>query len=636
MGRPYKVEMQQLSEVYALVAEMNIDPLREWLKSISDTPLITVASGGSLTAALMLGHLHHKYTGQISKCLTPLEMADSLNVVQHSNVVVFSASGKNEDVLSIFELLARNEPKHLLGVCGRHDSKLKAVSEKYEYVDFFEFDLSHYKDGFLATSSLVAFCFLIERAYSELYLLDSDSPDFSEIARETYECRDIVRFLQLDNRKTLVVLYDPELKSSAYDLESRLIEAGLINTQLSDLRNFGHGRHHWLAKHGSSSSVIIFTTNARSAFGDKIMKILPEDVPCKKIEFSEKARFLQLKSIVFTMYLTLYVGDAVSIDPGRPGVPEFGRKMYHLKGAYKANLDISRDTRKIALIRKKRVLDGSIDDNTISESLDSFVRRLAQSRFKAIIFDYDGTICRHSERFSGISELAALHLTRLLDSGIYIGIATGRGRSVREAMRKVIPERLWGRVLVGYYNCGIFGLINDDSQPDVSLHPHPILEEVKNRIDKSDLLSGMTIEVRPKQITITCSNNLSYGKIVEQLIGSIGKDFPAVSIVSSTHSIDILAPDVNKITILNEINNLWGIDVGAMLTIGDQGKWPGNDYALLDSPYSLSVDTVSSSMRSCWNIAPPGIKGVQATLHYLGCLIPDGSDGTVAFQGKII
>jgi hypothetical protein len=55
----------------------------------------------------------------------------------------------------------------------------------------------------------------------------------------------------------------------------------------------------------------------------------------------------------------------------------------------------------------------------------------------------------------------------------------------------------------------------------------------------------------------------------------------------------------------------------SILCIGDRGRWPGNDYALLGSPFALSVDEVSPDPLSGWNLAAPGRRGVTAALDYL-------------------
>ena len=66
-------------------------------------------------------------------------------------------------------------------------------------------------------------------------------------------------------------------------------------------------------------------------------------------------------------------------------------------------------------------------------------------------------------------------------------------------------------------------------------------------------------------------------------------------------------------------------DVEHTLCIGDYGSVEGNDYEMLTVPASLSVDKVSRNAESCWNIAPVGMVGLDATLYYLSRLtIKDG------------
>ncbi|MEK9939853.1 MAG: hypothetical protein VW548_02645, partial [Methylotenera sp.] len=54
-----------------------------------------------------------------------------------------------------------------------------------------------------------------------------------------------------------------------------------------------------------------------------------------------------------------------------------------------------------------------------------------------------------------------------------------------------------------------------------------------------------------------------------------------------------------------------------ILTMGDQGAWPGNDASLLEHRYSLSVDTPSRRMDRGWKFAPDHKRYVDATLWYL-------------------
>ena len=65
-----------------------------------------------------------------------------------------------------------------------------------------------------------------------------------------------------------------------------------------------------------------------------------------------------------------------------------------------------------------------------------------------------------------------------------------------------------------------------------------------------------------------------------------------------------------------EITDIVG-SLDEILCIGDRGRFPGNDYELLSHTFALSVDEVSANASSGWNLAPPGCRGVAATLFYL-------------------
>mgnify|MGYP003502064820 CR=1 FL=1 len=80
------------------------------------------------------------------------------------------------------------------------------------------------------------------------------------------------------------------------------------------------------------------------------------------------------------------------------------------------------------------------------------------------------------------------------------------------------------------------------------------------------------------------------------------------------------------IVVYHEVSKLNVIEnPDTTLCIGDYDSVEGNDYELLTSRASLSVDKVSKNADSCWNIAPSGVYGLDATLYYLSRLtVKDG------------
>ena len=87
--------------------------------------------------------------------------------------------------------------------------------------------------------------------------------------------------------------------------------------------------------------------------------------------------------------------------------------------------------------------------------------------------------------------------------------------------------------------------------------------------------------------------------------------------VRSKHSVDILANGVSKSRVIASIIQNDKIDPYEILTMGDQGAWPGNDAALLEHRFSLSVDMPSRRLDRGWKLAPAEKRDVDATLWYL-------------------
>jgi hypothetical protein len=106
-----------------------------------------------------------------------------------------------------------------------------------------------------------------------------------------------------------------------------------------------------------------------------------------------------------------------------------------------------------------------------------------------------------------------------------------------------------------------------------------------------------------------------------------------IQILESSHSVDVLAPNVTKLSLTKKVDAQVSENgfVAQSLCIGDKGKWPGNDFALLSGQYSLSSDTVSWDPNTCWNLAPLGHRCVQATSDYLKSL-EFGEKGLMRFN----
>ncbi len=625
MGKPYATELDRLPETYAWAMGAPIDRLAAAVSTSASLPLLAIGSGGSLTAAHIACGLHQTHAGVVARPLTPLEFVSSSLYLGRHNVMLLSAGGNNADIVSALQNAAIREPRRCLAFCLRRRSRLSRLAEAYRLVDLIE-DLNPptVKDGFLATNSLLAFSVLLVRAYAHAFSVpDSLPPRLEDLVVTDRSFADYCSELRaackpLWKRETLVVLYGSQVHAAAVDLESKSSEAALGNTQIADFRNFAHGRHHWLAKRGSTSGVFALYGQDDRDLAERTLRLIPPTMPIVRVCLPGTGSVAAIGALVAGLHVIGAAGEQRGIDPGRPGVPMFGRRIYGLRGLRGLSKRILVPD-SVAISRKLRcdisVLATRRDMSFWGDSFRKFTNTLQAASFAAVIFDYDGTLCDERDRFSGLRPETVQQLARFLRAGILVGMATGRGRSVRDDVREALPRKLWASVYLGYYNGSDIGVLSDDTRPDAAAAPCDSIKEVAARIAQDPIISRVaTCEPRHAQVSVqpgaTASADFVWRR-VQQLAHS-----RHTKVLRSSHSIDLLAHSVSKLSLLAHLKDIVP-KAKQVLVIGDKGQWPGNDHELLSTPFSLSVDEVSGDPDACWNLAPPGYRGVQAVLHYL-------------------
>ena len=347
----------------------------------------------------------------------------------------------------------------------------------------------------------------------------------------------------------------------------------------------------------------------------KTLNLIPKGIPIAEINTEYSGSIGALSLLIQVMYAIKIFGDFREIDPGRPGVATFGRKIYHLgipKTRSNSKIENVAITRKFGIIKDKEELEIK------SKAFKKFLNKLESTTFDAVIFDYDGTLCDLPNRFKSPSSQIIEGLIEFLQNKIPIGIATGRGKSVRNELQQVIPEKFWSNLFVGYYNCADIAALNENNKPEVNNHTDPSLTKCIKVLKEHQIISEKTkVEERPNQISLSIEN-MSALDLISDIRSANPDILNSIKIVESSHSLDIITKDISKLNLLKEMKKRSEIE--NILCIGDRGLWPGNDYELLSTDYSLSVDEVNKDLDTCWNIAPLGKKGEQAVHYYFDLL----------------
>lgn len=623
MGKPFNNELKLLTSTIDWAGKQDVTHLTEFLfQRDVQHPLVCIGSGGSLSACHYVAQLSKLRNGVLSVAMTPLEfMYSGRDIISDSKLLYLSASGKNKDIQNSIKYGVKYNEVGMMSVTLRRDNPTELFLESYPKVWRWCEEIPSGKDGFLATNSLVATFVLLCKAYDV-------NTDFANIFPSGYGSLQFVHDLSLID--TFLVLYGAAGESVAYDIESKLTEAALGATLLSDYRNFGHGRHHWFAKRKENSCIIALVSPVEKELACKTIDSLPKDVPVvyieTKLDFPQASIDLLIKAFQFVQAL----GKARGIDPGRPGVPSYGRTLYNLSYFKLTNIILPTESTLDVAVKRKL---GVLGRNNLSlwtyyrEACKKFIQQLNKGKFTTIAFDYDGTLSAtdNSSRFTdGLRDDIKETLEALLENGLKISVATGRGKSVGSSFKKSIAPKYWSQIKVGYYNGAcVLALGEEDKLEEWKKQPldqelKELEKEIKIRLPENSIKYKFT--ERNKQFSIEDVATAADAEMIYYTCREIilDKQLNGICVWRSSHSMDIVVfSEVGKLRVIEDSEHT--------LCIGDYGSVEGNDYELLTSKFSLSVDKVSKNAKSCWNFAPSGVMGLDATLYYLSRLtVNDG------------
>jgi hypothetical protein len=635
----YQQELEQFEETYRAAlawfspgtVSTSGDRFRSAITSASQSSLIGVGSGGSFTVASLLCNLHEAYTGQVSRPSTPLEIICNPTLAASSPAVFVSAEGKNPDIVEALVRARQRSSRAIHVFTNREMSPLTETADRLRDVVKHVFPLAH-KDGYLATNSLLLDSLLVAKAYEGLQTrVDCLPPLLTQLELngrpiDAWSAELDAFARQCATREALVIIYSPNLRPIAADLESKFSESAMNYIQLSDLRSFAHGRHLWLSERPADCAVVAVIDTSLEPLWSFTHDLMPKDVPTLKIGVDNVKSSGMIAALVAALRLVGALARVRGIDPGRPNVASFGGKLYYADlPSLVANSNpeaVDSSVQEKLAVLGTRWPYGAVN-GTIHRARVDYSRALSQRFFKAVVFDYDGTLRTPQQEDGPPPPQVVEHLNRLLDAQITVAIVSGRGKSLQKRVREVMPTRNWGKVNLCLYNGGWIGDLAKEVSPDA--RASELLNHVARLANRLMLLGVpiLTVKVtQPYQVSIRFKDGVDTADmwfVFADELRSAGLDVR--TIVRSRHSIDVLSPDIGKASIIAKLVSQFGMAPQQILTIGDQGAWPGNDWTLLEHKWSISVDLPSRRLDRGWKLAPAEKRGVDACLWYMENMI---------------
>lgn len=335
----YDKVLSKLPDTLEWGVSQDISSAKAFLLEADGLPRVFLGSGGSLSAAHFATQLSVE-RGIIGVAMTPYQYIFSAWSKLPAKVVIISAGGRNVDAINAYKTAHANPNQQVAAILMSSPSTLEKMMEDDNESNRFIFKL-HNGDGFLATNSLVAFYSLLIRIYrdetignvdwtftteietqlkdfiKDSYTLSTDDWDAHDAA--LYEARETDRFY---------VLYAPDSMPLAIDLESRFSEGSVGCLQISDYRNFAHGRFNWFHQRKGQTAIIALVTPESKEVAENILTELPDDIPLMRLSTNSQGSLGTMVLLLKGMYLAKYLGLRWGLDIGAPRVADFGRIIH--------------------------------------------------------------------------------------------------------------------------------------------------------------------------------------------------------------------------------------------------------------------------------------------------------------------
>ena len=599
-GRSYEEELSLLPETYSAALSTDVSALERFVRRLGGRPSYFVGSGGAFAVARLAADSYERAYRVPSRACTPLEFS-ALAPTTDSGALLFSASGRNKDSLAT---LRRAQAGAFDPVCVVTMRKAPIELPRGRPVQQIALDAPPLKDGFLATNSVL---FMATAWMRSIGLGD-------KLAVALPPASGAERLL----RDRCLILTAPGLGSVATDLETRLAELGLATAQVVDYRNFAHGRHFGFSHNLDATTVIALLSPPYDRIAKRTLDLLPDGADIVRLTTNSDWPMSAIALLHQSMRLILGSARDRSIKVSRPGVPPFGRQLYHLN--YLKLLPEEQN----GPVEKKLAAAGLREGDerarsVVQAGLDKWLVAIQASDFDSLILDYDGTLCSTDERTELPSEKLREKLIKILDKGIGLAFATGRGDSLWETLRQWVPESLWNHVVLGLYHAAVVVTLADEI--DLSGPPGDEPARVADFVKSDPFTADCTFKVTQYQVRIEPGKRslASLSRLqthVSTLLAAHGEC--SWRALASGHSIDVVPKAESK---AGAIGALGRRGFERPLLIGDQGHFGGNDFDLLAaSTYSLSVDRCSSDLSRCWNLGVGGQSGPSLLCRYLAAL----------------
>lgn len=328
----FKEGIETIPSILEWVEKQDVSQMTRFFVQAPNVPMYLFASGGA-SSALHYAALLYETNRGMAKPLNPLMMASvSDDTLKNSKIFIFSTSGGGVDARYVLNRALAVNPNGLAVLSRDNDEDnylIKTFIKKTGSENWFQYRWPSYK-GFVSPVSGIAVMSLFYRAFTGKNDISSKlKVDLNPRSCFSYSPRKEGKIPPLKDIKTFITLYGGWSEPVAYNFENTMIEGGLANVQLSNYRNYGHGRFIYLSNHFEDCAFVLFVTPREKEFVNDFIinatfyeygqkEVFPPNLPIIIVETEHDSPLATIDLVIKTKVLLGEIAQAHGENPCNP------------------------------------------------------------------------------------------------------------------------------------------------------------------------------------------------------------------------------------------------------------------------------------------------------------------------------
>lgn len=294
--------------------------------------ILFVGTGGSFASAYFSSRAVNLLYGCNTYALYPRDVLYRNNA-NIDKVILFSYSGTTSDIVNCVKdfdikkvyVITKGEIKNILSKTNILEENIlsyRTISNKGK------------ERGFLSFEGAVAPAAIFLKYYLEKLNCDIDVNDFTKSSIlywndniEKLINNDLVERIKI--KKIINIFRGDYTNTACFDLESKIIEAGIFNAIVHEKKNFSHGRFVNYENLDNNIS-IYFKQKSTSKYEKELLNYLDDN--CILIESKYDGLLAEFDLFIASQFIIYYIGKSLDIDVSKPKYSDNSMKIYFFKG----------------------------------------------------------------------------------------------------------------------------------------------------------------------------------------------------------------------------------------------------------------------------------------------------------------